>query len=74
MRREEIILISVLAIAALSLLLIPSSGMMGYGYGMMGGFGYGGIPIFGFIIMILLITALILFIVWIVRQLEGDRR
>ena len=47
-------------------------GMMGNSYGMMGGFGFGGMWIFGFLFMTLILVALILFILWLIKQLQND--
>ena len=49
-------------------------GMMG-GYGMMGnwGYGFGDMWIFGFLFMTLILAALILFILWLVKQLQNDK-
>lgn len=51
-------------------------GMMGGGYGMMGnwGYGFGGMWIFGFLFMTLILIALILFILWLVKQLQDDNK
>lgn len=50
-------------------------GMMNYGYGMMsGGYGFGGMYIFGWLMMILVIIALVLFIIWLIKQISGERR
>ena len=59
----------------LAIFLFGGFGMMGFGgMGMMGnyGFGYGSIPIFGSIIIILILIPLILFIIWIVKQLSKE--
>ena len=50
--------------------------MMGGGYGMMGnwGYGFGGMWIFGFLFMTLILVALILFILWLVKQLQNSGR
>lgn len=52
-------------------------GMMGGGYGMMGnwgyGFGGGGMWIFGFLFMALILVALVLFILWLIKQLQDDK-
>ena len=47
-------------------------GMMGGGYGMMGnlGYGLGGMWIFGYLFMILILVALVLFILWLIKQLQ----
>jgi len=48
-------------------------GMVG-GYGMMGNwsYGFGGMWIFGFLFMALILVASILFILWLVKQLQED--
>ena len=56
-------------------------GMMG-GYGMMGNwsYGFGGMWIFGFLFMTLVLVALVLFILWLINQMQtpkssrGNRR
>jgi len=49
---------------------------MGGSYGMMGNWGYGlgGMWIFGFLFMTLILVALILFIFWLIKQLQHDNR
>ncbi|MDP2926405.1 MAG: hypothetical protein Q8N99_08560 [Nanoarchaeota archaeon] len=49
-------------------------GMMGGGGfgGMMGGFGFGSMWIFGFLFMTLILVALVLFIFWLIKQLQDD--
>ena len=51
-------------------------GMMGGGYGMMGNwnYGFGGMWIFGFLFMTLILVALVLFILWLVKQLQNDNK
>ena len=51
-------------------------GMMGGYGGMMGnwGYGFGGMWIFGFLFMTLILVALVLFILWLVKQLRKDDR
>ena len=51
-------------------------GMMGGSYGMMGnwGFGFGGMWIFGFLFMTLILVALVLFILWLVKQLQEGKK
>ena len=51
-------------------------GMMGGGYGMMGNWNYsfGGMWIFGFLFMALIIVALLLFILWLIKQLQNDNK
>ncbi len=49
-------------------------GMMSSGYGMMGnwGYGFGGMWIFGFLFMTLILVALVLFIMWLIKQLQNE--
>jgi len=66
----------VIAVAVFLLLgMFGFSGMMG-GYGMMGNwnYGFGGRWIFGFLFMTLILVALILFILWLIKQLQNDNR
>jgi len=51
-------------------------GMMGGYGGMMGnwGYGFGGMWIFGFLFMALILIALVLFILWLAKQLQNDSR
>jgi len=51
-------------------------GMMGGSYVMMGnwGYGFGGMWIFGFLFMTLILVALILFILWLVKQLQEGKK
>ena len=51
-------------------------GMMGGSYGMVGnwGFGFGGMWIFGFLFMTLILVALVLFILWLVKQFQEDKK
>ena len=44
----------------------------GYG-GMMGNYGFSGMWLFGWLFMALIFTALILFIVWLIKELQGKR-
>lgn len=45
------------------------------GFGMMGGYGYSGVGVvFGWIFMILALVALVLFIVWLVKQIQNNER
>ncbi len=67
----------VIAVAVFLLLgMFGFGGMMGGGYGMMGnwGYGFGGMWIFGFLFMTLIIVALVLFILWLVKQLQESKR
>ncbi len=75
----------VVGLVVLAVLLVGGFGMMGfggygdnYGYGMMRGYyPYGMMSgtygIFGFAMMILVTLALVLFIVWLVKQLGGKK-
>ena len=46
-----------------------------YGYsGMMGNYGFSGMWVFPWILMTLIFVALILFIIWLARQLQNPRR
>lgn len=55
-------------VAVGAVLLISSLGFGGMGgYGMMGGFGMG---MFGWLFMGLIITALVLLIVWLIKQIQ----
>ena len=55
-------------------------GMFGFGGMMNGGmmgnwnYGFGGMWIFGFLFMALILVALILFILWLVKQLQEGKR
>jgi len=67
----------VIAVAVFLLLgMFGFGGMMGGGYGIMGnwGYGFGGMWIFGFLFMALILVALILFILWLIKQLQNDDR
>ena len=66
----------VIAVAVFLLLgMFGFGGIMG-GYGMMGNlnYGFGGMWIFGFLFMTLILVALILFILWLVKQLQNDNK
>lgn len=78
MKTENLILsivIAFLAVFVISLL----SGMMSYnsyGIGMMGNFfgGFGFMWLFGWLFMILILVALVLFIIWMVKQLQPPQQ
>ena len=70
MKNEDALIFVIITV--LAIFLFSSFGMMGGGYGMMGGFGFGGMWIFGFLFMTLILVALILFIAWLVKQLQDD--
>ena len=62
-------------IAALIIFLFGGFGMTGFGYGgMMGNYGFSGMWIFGWLFMALIFVALILFIVWLIKQLQNPQR
>ncbi len=69
------LLIGIIIAVAVFLLfgMLGFGGMMGGGYGMMGGFGFGSMWIFGFLFMALIPIALILFILWLIKQLQNDK-
>ena len=69
--RENNTLIIVIAVI-LALLLFGGFGMMGYGGGMMSGFysGFGFMWLFMTALWILILVALVLFIAWLVKQLQ----
>ena len=74
MENRELNLV-LIVIGVLVLMGFIFSPMMGfgkyrYGYGMMSGYYFGGTWIFMTIICILVIIALVLFILWIVKQLQ----
>jgi hypothetical protein len=77
MNRTELIII----IAIVAVFLLGGIGMIfnsGYsGYGMMGGYNYGmmsGFFFFGWIFMLLIVIALVLFILWLIRELQGGKQ
>lgn len=45
-----------------------------YGYGMMRNIGFGSMGIFGWLFMILIIVALVLFCIWLVKQIQRGKR
>lgn len=67
-----------IVIALVVILLYGGFGMMGFGGtgGMMSGFygGFGFMWLFGGLIMILVIVALVLFIFWLIKQLRREKR
>ena len=78
MKDNNDLLIGILIAVAVFLLfgMFGFGGMMGGGYGMMGnwGYGFGGMWVFGFLFMILILAALALFIMWLVKQLQEDKK
>ena len=73
MKDNNNLLIGIIITVAVFLLLgmFGFGGIMGGGYRMMGnwGCGFGGMWIFGFLFMTLILIALILFILWLIKQL-----
>ncbi len=76
MKTENLVLIVVLIIVGLFVI----SNLFGYGtgdynYGMMGNFfgGFGFMWLFGWLFMILILIALVLFIAWMVKQLQNPQ-
>ncbi|MEK6913008.1 MAG: hypothetical protein AABX26_03585 [Nanoarchaeota archaeon] len=76
MKNNNDLLIGIIIAVAVFLLLgvFGFGGMMSGSYGMMGNWGYGlgGMWIFGFLFMILILVALVLFILWLIKQLQED--
>ncbi len=70
-------LVIAIAIAVLVILLFGWTGMMGFGGmgGMMGNlwYGFGGMWMFGFLFMSLIVIALVLFIIWLIKQLQDKK-
>jgi len=77
MKENNNLLVGIVVVLAVFLFL----GMFGFGgmmgsYGMMGDWGYGlrVMWIFGFLFMTLVLVALVLFILWMIKQLQGSSR
>ena len=77
MKGDNNLLIGIIIAVAVFLLLgmFGFGGMMSGSYGTMGnlGYGFGGMWIFGFLFMALILVALILFILWLIKQLQEDK-
>ena len=78
-KHETALIIAVIVILLFLFSGFGSYGMMGFGnYGMMGGSYYGNgmniFGIFGWIIMLLVIVALVLFITWLIKQLQNPKQ
>ena len=72
MKKQDNILTWII-IAVLAVLLFGGFGMMGFPFGfggMMYGYGFSGMWIFGWLFMILILIALVLFITWLIKQLD----
>ena len=78
MRDNNNLIIGIVIAVAVFLLLgmFGFGGMMGGSYGMMGnwGYGFGGMWIFGFLFMALILIALVLFIIWLIKQLQYGKK
>jgi len=77
MKDNETIIWILVAVAVI--FVFSGFGMFGvgtsYGYsGMMGNYGFSGMWVFGWLFMTLIFVALILFIIWLARQLQNPRR
>ena len=77
MKNKNMTIIIILTIILIFIIpLFGGYGMMGFrNYGMMGGFysGFGYMPLFGWLLMTLFAAALILFIIWLIKQLGGKK-
>lgn len=73
MKDNNLLIGAIIVIAVF--LVLGMFGFGGMGYGMMGnwGYGFGGMWIFGALFMVLILVALILFILWLVKQLQNDK-
>ena len=66
-------LLVILFVSLISLSFVSAQQYNCPGFGMMGGYGYSGVGIiFGWLFMILALVALVLFIVWLVKQIQKD--
>jgi len=63
----------IIVIIAILFFLFSGFGMMGFG-SMMGNYSFSGMWIFGFLFMALILVALVLFIVWLIKQLQTPSR
>ena len=74
MKKDNTLVIGIIIAIAVFLLLgmFGFGGMMGSGYGMMGGFGFGSMWIFGFLFMTLILVALVLFITWLIKEIQNS--
>ena len=60
-----------IVVAVLAVFLFGGFGMMGFPFsGMMYGYGFSGMWIFGWLFMVLIFVALVLFIFWMIKQLQ----
>ncbi|HLF54086.1 MAG TPA: hypothetical protein VI544_02810 [Candidatus Nanoarchaeia archaeon] len=81
MKTEQIVLISAIVVITIAIFgFVSQSGTTNfdygnYGYGMMGNFfmGFGFMWMFGFLFMTLIIIALVLFIIWMAKQINKQK-
>ncbi len=73
---NENIWVIVIIVVLILFLFSGFGGMMGGGYGMMGnwGYGFGGMWFFGALFMALILVALVLFILWLVKQIQNNEK
>ncbi|PIN90288.1 hypothetical protein COU57_03885 [Candidatus Pacearchaeota archaeon CG10_big_fil_rev_8_21_14_0_10_32_14] len=70
--KSNIFFVGLIVLASLSFVSAQQYNCPAFG---MGGYGYSGVgAVFGWIMMILVIVALVLFIVWLVKQLQNNGR
>ena len=75
--RIVFVLVSLLLILSVASSVLAHVGEDDYGHhGMMGGYfgGMWGMSLFGWVFMILIIVALILFIIWMIKQIQEPKR
>ena len=71
-KNNEYNILIIVIVVILALFLFSGFGMMGFG-SMMGNYGFSGMWIFGFLFMVLILVTLILFILWLIKQLQDKR-
>ena len=72
-KNNEYNILIIVIVVILALFLFSGFGMMGFG-GMMGNYSFSGMWIFGWIFMTLIVVALVLFIIWLIKQLQTPSR
>ena len=72
-KNNEYNILIIVIVVILALFLFSGFGMMGFG-GMMGNYSFSGMWIFGFLFMALILVALVLFIIWLIKQLQTPVR
>jgi len=70
-KQDNNLITIIVIIVGLFLILSAGTTMMGLG-GMMGcgGYGFGSLWLFGWLFMILIVIALVLFIVWLIKEIQ----